>query len=70
MMEEKTGLLPQQDDMQSQLKETKEEWLNVRDGTKDKIQAMKDFYAEERNQDKILTRTKQDKENLKNDLDT
>ena len=69
-MEEKTGLLPQQDDMQSQLKETKEEWLNVRDGTKDKIQAMKDFYAEERNQDKILTRTKQDKENLKNDLDT
>ena len=69
-MREKTGLLTQQYDMQSQLKETKEEWLNVRDGTKDKIQAMKDFYAEERNQDDILTRTKQDKENLKNDLDT
>ena len=69
-MEGKTGLSTQQDDMQSQLKETKEEWLNVRDGTKDKIQAMKDFYAEERNQDELLTRTKQNKENLKNDLDT
>ncbi|XP_046858935.1 uncharacterized protein LOC124452443 isoform X2 [Xenia sp. Carnegie-2017] len=70
MMGEKTGLLTQQDDMQSKLKETKEEWLNVRDGTKAQLQAMKDFYAEERNPDDILTRTKQDKENLKNDLDT